>query len=131
MIAKRPKAKFWWKDYWAASCKCFGCSGSETDVFLVLEDASSRRFALHIEVKQPTDRFDPAKRQGERYRARAACWARAAPKTVPSHAEAGTMLLCGAGKLDAFAAEVSKFDTTVTFEAIARRFPHAVPPRLP
>lgn len=129
MIAKRPKAKFWWKNYWAGRCKCFGCSGSETDVFLVFEDVSSRRFALHVEVKQPTDRFDSAKRQGERYRARAACWARAAPPKVPDHEEAGTILICSMTKLDAFADEVSKFDATITFEAIAPRFPNAVPPQ--
>jgi hypothetical protein len=125
MITKRPKAKFWWKNYWTGSCKCLGCSGSETDVFVALQDVSRRRFALHIEVKQPTDRFDPAKRQGERYSVRAACWARAAPATVPVHAEAGTIILCSETKRVNFTAEIQYFDACITFEEIARTFPNA------
>jgi hypothetical protein len=82
-----------------------GCSGSETDIFVVCQDRTGLRFALHIEVKQPTDRFDPAKRQGERYRLRAACWAQEAPTTVPHHTAAATLLICSKTKVDHFAPE--------------------------
>lgn len=127
MVRKRPKAKFWWKNYWTGSCTCLGCSGSETDIFVVCGSERGERFALHIEVKQPTDRFDPAKRQGERYRARAACWAANPPKTVPEHSDAATLLICSEDKLATFVDEISMFDRTITFETLREKFPAAVP----
>jgi hypothetical protein len=128
MIGKRPRAKFWWKNYWTGRCTCLGCSGSETDIFVVCGSEGDDRIALHIEVKQPTDRFDPAKRQGERYKARAACWAANPPKTVPQHGDAATLLICSQDKLATFADEISMFDSTITFETLRDEFPAAVPP---
>ncbi|WP_156358145.1 hypothetical protein [Sphingobium sp. Leaf26] len=127
MTAKRPNAKFWWKNYWTGSCACEGCSGSETDIFVVVADDVERRFALHIEVKQPTDRFDPLKRQGQRYRTRALCWAGKAPKTVPAHEQATTILLFSELKRNAFIHEIAEFDVAMTFESVRRVFPTAVP----
>jgi hypothetical protein len=82
---------------------------------------------LHVEVKQPTDRFNPKVEQGKRYQIRAACWAAASPLTVPAHSDACTLILCGERKLEDFAAEIEPFDAVVTFEEIAEKFPKATP----
>jgi hypothetical protein len=119
----------WWKNYFTGSCDCFGCAGGrETDVFAVLEDVKGTRFALHIEIKQPSDRFSPKARQAERYRARAECWASSAPRTIPSHSEACTILVCSETKRGSFAAEIMGFDHCLTFEEIALSFPNATVP---
>lgn len=128
MASLRAKTtRFWWKNYWTARCKCFGCSGSEVDVFAVFADDDGRRFALHVEVKNPKDNFDPEKRQGERYAVRAACWAQSPPPTVPAHVDACTILLCNQARAAAFADEVRHFDNVITFEELARDFPQATP----
>jgi hypothetical protein len=116
----------WWKNYFTPSCNCFGCvGGRETDVFAVLDDTQGARFALHIEIKQPTDRFNPKAMQADRYRARAACWVYSAPRTVLAHADACTIILCSETKRANFATEIERFDNCITFEEIARTFPHA------
>ncbi|HET8750576.1 MAG TPA: hypothetical protein VFM42_07530, partial [Sphingomicrobium sp.] len=125
---RKSSAAPWWKNYFTYSCDCFGCEGGrETDVFAVIEDEVGSRFALHVEVKQPTDRFDPAVEQAKRYKMRAACWAANAPPTVPAHSQACTLLLCSAAKLCVFANEIGPFDLVITFEEIARSFPNATP----
>jgi hypothetical protein len=126
MVVRRSKgAKFWWKNYFTESCRCFGCSGHETDVFAVIQDGAGECFAVHVEMKQPTDRFNPATRQGERYRMRAACWAGAAPPNVPPHTDACTIVVCSESKLEDFAQDLSWFDAVFTHEEIAEKFSFA------
>lgn len=124
-VRTNPNAP-WWKNHFTNSCGCFGCAGGrETDVFSVLEDHDGNRFALHVEVKQPRDRFSPQSMQAQRYNARALCWSRSAPPTVLAHSEAGTVILCSEARVSAFAAEIEHFETLITFEEIALEFPGA------
>jgi hypothetical protein len=126
MKRKRSKvATNWWASHYTESCRCFGCEGSETDVLAIAADSNGRAVALHVEVKQPSDRFNLDRRQAERYSVRAACWASNAPPNVIRHDDACTILLCSSDKLPQFAAEAAHFDAVVTFEEIARDFPAA------
>jgi len=56
---------------------------------------NDRRLALHIEVKRPGEHLGDG--QAESYPRRAACWANPTikPRTVPSHHEFLTVLICG------------------------------------
>jgi hypothetical protein len=131
MKNKRSKAATtWWASHYTESCRCFGCEGSETDVLAIVHDSSGRTVALHVEVKQPTDKFNLDRRQAERYPVRAACWASSAPPNVLPHDDACTILLCSSEKLPDFAAEAAHFDSVVTFEEIARDFPAATAPHV-
>jgi hypothetical protein len=47
---QNPTAE-WWRFYFTEGCRCLGCSGKETDVFAVFEDATGFRFAMHFEIK--------------------------------------------------------------------------------
>jgi hypothetical protein len=54
---QNPTAE-WWRFYFTEGCRCLGCSGKETDILVMFEDAvGSRRFAIHFEIKQPKDKF--------------------------------------------------------------------------
>jgi hypothetical protein len=129
MKMKRSKvATTWWASHYSESCRCFGCEGSETDVLAIVTDSSNRTVALHVEVKQPSDRFNLERRQAERYPVRAACWVSSAPPSVLPHDDACTILLCSSEKISEFATEAAHFDTVVTFEEIARDFPEATAP---
>ena len=126
MSARRgSSAAPWWRNHFTERCRCFGCSGHETDILAVFEDQNGDRFAVHIEVKQPTDHFQRAKRQGERYAARATCWVSNPPRAVLPHQDACTMLICSKDKLNEFADEARWFDAVITHEEIGQRFPHA------
>ena len=94
-------------------------------MFAVFETATGERFALHIEVKQPTDKFPTKKDQAANYALRAKCWAVSAPKAVVPHSDAATVLLCSSLKLHEYKPHLSKFGTVITFEDIARTFPKA------
>jgi hypothetical protein len=114
----------WWKNHFNPACKCHGCEGGrETDIFVVFEDTSSCRFALHVEVKQPRDSW--GKTQAERYPIRARCWVASSPKRILPHTEAATMLLCPATKLGPYEAQARSFDSVITFEEVAALYPHA------
>jgi hypothetical protein len=131
MKRKRSKrATTWWASHYTESCRCFGCEGSETDILAMVADRDGRTVALHIEVKQPSDRFNLDRRQAERYPVRAACWVSSAPPNVLPHDDACTILLCSSDKVSEFAAEAAHFDTVITFEEIARDFPAATAPHV-
>jgi hypothetical protein len=124
MKKKRSKAATtWWASHYSESCRCFGCEGSETDILAMVADSNGRIVALHVEVKQPSDRFNLDRRQAERYPVRAACWVSSAPPNVLAHDDACTILLCSSDRLSGMAAEAAQFDAVVTFEEIARDFP--------
>lgn len=125
MRAKRGKSTAtWWRSHFTEKCRCPGCSGQETDLLAVFEAKDGTRFALHIEVKQPTDRFPATKDQAANYALRAECWIRTPPKAVVPHSDAATLLLCSASKLAEYASHLPKFGTVLTFEAVAASFPH-------
>jgi hypothetical protein len=62
----------WWRSHFTEKCRCEGCSGQETDILAIFEEAMGMRFALHFEVKQPTDKFPISKDQGANYALRSA-----------------------------------------------------------
>lgn len=127
MRAKRKLAKYWWRSHYTEACRCAGCSGRETDILAVFE-TSEIRFALHIEVKHPFDRFSKPD-QAQAYPVRAKCWSMpesCPPKIVP-HSMATTMLLFSENKRQEFQPHINHFDSSVTFEDIGMMFPEAVP----
>lgn len=93
-----------------------------------MTDGAGERFALHIEIKQPTDCFNPQSEQAKRYQSRAACWSSLAPPTVPSHTAASTVVVLSDDKRSEFRSDLAAFHTLITFERIAERFPNAIPP---
>lgn len=126
MRAKRGKSTAtWWRSHFTEKCRCQGCSGQETDILAIFEVADGTRFALHIEVKQPTDRFPATKDQAANYALRADCWVKTPPKAVLPHSDATTLLLCSASKLREYAAHLPKFGTVLTFEEVSAAFPQA------
>ena len=127
MREKRGKiAENWWRSHYTEKCRCDGCSGQETDLLAIFEEASGRRFALHFEVKQPMDRFPVGKNQALNYALRSECWIRSPPKAVLRHDEASTVLICSASKLGEYAPHLPAFGAVITFEEVAERFPEAV-----
>ncbi|KQO52215.1 hypothetical protein ASF08_21715 [Methylobacterium sp. Leaf85] len=129
MWAHRSRgAATWWRSHFTERCRCEGCRGQETDVLAVFEAQCGARFALHVEVKGPTDRFPARRDQAANYGLRASCWAKSAPKAVLPHGDAATMLLCSASKLAEYAAHLPNFGSVITFEAIAARWPDATAP---
>lgn len=126
MGARRSKGSAtWWRSHFTEKCRCQGCSGQETDILAVFEVVTGHRFALHVEVKQPTDRFPVDKDQAANYALRAQCWVTSAPKAVLPHAAADTALLCGVSKLEEYRSHLPKFGAVITFEDVAKMFPKA------
>src|SRR4051794_18952485 len=109
----------WWRSHFTERCRCQGCSGQETDLLAIFETATGKRFALHIEVKQPTDKFPTKKDQAANYALRAKCWTTSAPRAVLPHSDAATVLLCSSSKLQEYEPHLSKFGSVITFEEIA------------
>ena len=126
MLSKRGKSSgTWWRSHFSEKCRCQGCSGRETDLLAVFEAECGERFALHFEVKQPTDRFAKDGDQAGNYTLRAACWSKSAPKAVVPHSDAATALLCSERRLADYAPHAAKFGTVITFEDVKRAFPKA------
>ena len=125
MLAKRSKkTATWWRSHFSEKCRCFGCSGQETDLLAVFETPTGMRFALNVEVKHPGDKFKPD--QASAYPARAKCWTLEAktPKHVLAHAASATGVLFSEGNRKKFAPDLQHFETQITFEEIADRFPN-------
>jgi hypothetical protein len=122
ILAKRSRtARNYWQSHYTHSCSCAGCRGQETDLLAVFKTPMGRPFAVHVEVKQPRDGFNPG--QASAYPIRAECWRKNAPKTVVGHYEATTMLLCCAHKLAEYAVDCEQFATVITFQDIQESFP--------
>lgn len=129
MRARRSSASAtWWRSHFTEACRCPGCSGQETDLLAIFGRQSGNAFALHCEVKQPTDNFPVGKDQAASYLLRARCWIGKPPKAIVPHADAQTLLLCSKHRLSDYAPDASKFNVVMTFEDIGERFPYAVPP---
>lgn len=123
--ARSAASSTWWRSHFTERCRCDGCSGQETDLLAIFERSNGTRFALHCEVKQPTDRFPSTKDQAANYAIRAACWTKNPPTSVLPHSDAATVLLCSRAKLRDYAAHIPKFNSVITFEEIAKQFPAA------
>jgi hypothetical protein len=133
MKTRRTKAATtWWRSHWRYGCDCAGCAGGqETDLLAVFGVPDGYRFALHIEVKQPKDRFPTDRDQAANYAARAQCWAISAPKSVVPHQAAATMLLCSRSKLTSYGPHPRKFGSVVTYEDVAAEFDNVFPAGIP
>jgi hypothetical protein len=114
----------WWRFHFTEKCRCAGCSGKETDVFVIFETASQARFALHFEVKQPKDKFKIDAVQSRGYPLRAQCWVKTPPANVLPHQKASTGLFFSERKRTEYAAHLPSFRTLITFEEIEREFPN-------
>jgi hypothetical protein len=122
MLAKRSRtARNYWQSHYTESCRCPGCRGQETDLLAICKTPMGRCFALHVEVKQPRDKFKPG--QAAAYPARAQCWLRTPPNNVVGHSETTTVLLCCAHKLAEYAPDCQHFATVITFQDIQENFP--------
>ncbi len=129
-LARSPSAENWWRSYYAGSAYRFKkeCGERETDLLAVFEVEHGFRFALHIEVKAPGDRFGTG--QARDYNRRAICWAGNGrnPKTVLPHNEGTTVLCCEAKFREDHVSEAKMFASIVTIEEIAEHlsnFPDA------
>lgn len=118
---RSPRARYWWRSYYTEACRCPGCRGQETDLLAVFEAAGDDRFALHVEVKRPGDKFK--NRQAAAYPLRAACWLKNPPRSVLRHKRAKTMLLFAENCRGSHGPHLIHFDACVTFEEIASKFP--------
>jgi hypothetical protein len=110
------KSATWWRSHFTEKCRCPGCSSQETDILAIFEAPAGIRFALHFEVKQPTDKFSTKRDQAANYALRAKCRAKSAPNAVVPHSDAATVLLCSASKLTEYKPHLKKFGSVITFE---------------
>ena len=123
MLAQRSVGtKYWWRSHYTESCRCFGCSGHETDLLAIFEDAKRERFALHVEVKHPGDSFKK-ENQARAYPERAKCWVRNPPAPVLVHSDATTALLFSDARRGDYGGNLRHFDVRITFEDIRKEFP--------
>jgi hypothetical protein len=120
-------AENWWRSHFTESCRCQGCSGKETDLLAIFESSTTVRFALHIEIKRPGDRFKANGVQSRGYPLRAQCWAQNAPPNVLPHNLASTVLIFSEADRALFLSHLPYFKTLITLEDIKRQFPHAAP----
>ena len=120
-LKRTSSAENWWRSHfaWTRYPYLSECGSRETDLLAVFETPLGFRFALHIEVKAPGDKF--RRHQALDYSRRASCWAGAgrAPHTVPEHDVASTVLCCPANFAIAHSADVQHFASLVTLEEIA------------
>ena len=121
----RRNAESWWRSHFTEKCRCAGCSGKETDLLAIFETTTGFRFALHIEIKHPGDKFKDDGIQSAGYPLRAACWASNAPANVLPHHQSTTVLLFSEGNRSKYGPHLHHFQTLITFEEIAPHFPHA------
>jgi hypothetical protein len=112
----------YWFNYWCGKdkrCACRIGTGIETDILLIFDCINGRRLGLHIEVKRPGEMLGDG--QAESYPRRAACWANpnTRPKTVPSHHDFLTMLVCGRDLASDI--RLRHFDKVVFHDEIAKQ----------
>jgi hypothetical protein len=120
----RKSAKFWWKNVFCSesTCKCEGLKGREVDILAVFERVDGARLGLHVECKNPRDRFHVGQAHG--YRERLACWTQPGrgPRTIPQHELAASLLICERNNKHSVS-DINQFDGVVYFDEIAARLP--------
>ena len=116
---RSASSETWWRSHYTEKCRCKGCSGQETDMLAVFS-AAPNRFALHIEVKQPKDKFPSNRDQAGNYGLRAACWVRTPPRSVLPHSDAETVLLFSETRRAEYSEHIQKFGSSITFEEMAK-----------
>ncbi len=121
---RRNATAEWWRFHFTEKCRCLGCSGKETDLLAIFESKSNVRFALHFEIKQPTDNFKPDGIQSRGYPLRAQCWAGNPPAKVLPHHQASAGLIFSETRRADYAEHLEHFNSLVTFEDIERDHLH-------
>ncbi|EGP07355.1 hypothetical protein CSIRO_3087 [Bradyrhizobiaceae bacterium SG-6C] len=120
---RKNAAAEWWRFHFTERCRCDGCSGKETDLLAIFE-SGDLRFAIHFEVKQPTDIFKKDGIQSRGYPLRAQCWVSDPPPKVLPHHLASTGLFFSERKRGEYAEHLPNFPTLIAFEEIEKEFPH-------
>jgi hypothetical protein len=131
--ARRPKARFWWKNYFCGDsrCTCPGLKGREVDILLFARRDGGKTVAIHIECKHPRDRFHAG--QAESYPVRAACWAsgQGGPRSLLPHDRAVTALICDRRAKHA-PDDLRHFGSVIYFDEISERIaPYPTPTSFP
>jgi hypothetical protein len=124
-MQSQRNAENWWRSHFTEKCRCAGCSGKETDLLAIFEATPKFRFALHIEVKHPGDKFKADGIQPAGYPLRAACWALAAPSNVLPHHQACSVLLFSERNRLMYSPHLHHFQGLITFQQISEQFPAA------
>jgi hypothetical protein len=121
MQRRAASAENWWRSCWTMSCACGDCRQRETDLLAIFQTQDDYRFALHVEVKSPGDRFGVD--QAADYVRRAACWTgrERAPRTVLPHDAATTVIVCDRAFSVLNDAAISLFATVIIHEDVAAR----------
>jgi hypothetical protein len=115
-MALRPR-KFWWRHWWCHVPELK--RDRETDIFMVFQDPSGGRFALHIENKLRQGRFAPG--QAEGYRPRAIHMSN--QSKYLSYTDFQTILICPETFQARYPDECRLFDAYISFEEIAAFVP--------
>ena len=116
-MAIRPRSR-WWRHWWCAVPEL--PKDRETDVFMVLEvNESGERFALHIENKCDTYKFNPG--QAAAYAPRARYMLNRADYLL--HSDYQTVLLAPVAFCNRYSAEADLFDIFISYEEVARFIP--------
>ncbi len=118
---RSASSETWWRSHYTEKCRCEGCSGQETDMLAVFS-AAPNRFALHIEVKQPMDKFPSHRDQARNYQLRAACWVRTPPRAVLPHSDAETVLLFSESRRAEYSDHIQKFGSSITSEEMEKHW---------
>jgi hypothetical protein len=120
----RSKALFWWKNVFCSeySCQCSNLKGTEVDIHVVFEQSDGKRLGLHIECKNPDDRFHSG--QSARYRERLSCWGQPerGPKTIPRYDKAASILICERNNSHN-PTDLAEFDGVIFFDEIQKWIP--------
>lgn len=118
----RTSGDFWWKNVFCSEsrCTCPNLRGREIDILAIFERGDGERLGMHIECKNPSDKF--SKGQAAQYRERLSCWTKPGkgPRTIPQHGSAVAILICAREHRHA-AADLDQFDAVIFFDEIAER----------
>lgn len=114
------RSKYWWKNVYCPEghCRCEGMRGRELDILAVFERDDGQRLGLHIECKNPQDRFH--ENQAKHYADRIACWVQQErwPRTVLPHQLARSLLICDRANRHDWSS-LSHFNGIIFFDEIA------------
>jgi hypothetical protein len=124
--AKMRKGKFWWKNAYSNACTCPGLHGREIDIAAVFERECGDRIGLHIECKNPADKFHNG--QSESYAIRKTCWAKSGScfRTLPKHHDTVIILLCN--RINKHSVEDTRvFDAMIFFDQLSELIPDYPP----
>lgn len=116
-LSIRPR-KYWWRHWWSFVPELN--RERETDVFMVFEIANAERFALHVEVKLGTSRFEQDQASGYGPAARHM----ANKPEYLSYSDYQTILICTESFRESYPGDAALFDLAFTFDELASHISH-------